>query len=110
MLRVVIDEPERAPALLAEFSDLMEKFSTRAGGGESQDTRPGASAVDQKPDGETTFFRGLIGKLLTKKVPSDLLKMIAHLSTPKEWILTFELSANMVVFGGKGGISVNFGK
>ena len=110
MLRVVPNEPERLPALVTEFQDFMNEVSSRADDSGSKDDQSVSSNTSIEADREEHFFSSILGKLLTKRVPSDFLKMIMHLRTPTEWTLSFELSANMVVFGGKGGISVKFGK
>ena len=102
MLEVVVDQPERVLPLLIEFQDFMDELLSGSGSTVSQESQTVPPSTDAAVDSDADFLRGILGKLLTSKVPQDLLKMIAHLSIPREWTLSLELSANMIIFGGKG--------
>lgn len=122
MLHVIVGRPDLAPALLAEVEDLMNELASRSGsGGSSGASRSKVSSEEDLPhthldvdvasdEDSAEYFGGILSKLITKKVPSVVLKMIAHLSTPKQWQLSFELGANMFIFSTKGTVAITFGE
>jgi hypothetical protein len=121
MLPLLYDDRGLAFALYIEAKDLHTKMIQRSDVGSAQleqgddedDTTTRSDLADTAislASGERKKSWDRLLATFTSKIDPDILKLIAHLRTVREWSASGEVSANAFFVKGKMGLSITFGE